>query len=212
MTSSASRLPGFAGHAAVITLFEVDRAAVLAGEQVTVRWRTEHAGTIRITPPDGFPIDLDAGSGSGSHQFVAARTGMIRAMAYGRAGPPAEAGCPIAVFELPALVPVPVPEPSEASMPVFARTPLPFLDRSALGSALLTASSGHRSLAISPAGRGEGRPAWTTTPARFLSVMPSRSPGRPARPIDLRAVFVRWIGGWQVMRRRNGPMRQGEQR
>lgn len=161
------------GRPAVITAFELDRSAVLAGEPVTVHWRTENAGTVRITPPDGFPVDLDARSGSGAHRIVVRNSGIVMVTAWGADGKPVEAARPVAVFAMPDTVEVPVPGLRETPMPGLVRTPIGVLARSA-GFVRGEPFAGVRGPRV--------RPAWAVPPVELMSVAPVRSPGRVTPP------------------------------
>jgi hypothetical protein len=186
-------------RAAAITLFELDRVAVLAGELVLVRWRTENAVTMRVMVPDGHYLDFDASSGAGAHQMVITRTGMVSAAAYGWAGPPATAGQPVAVFEIPRTTSVPVPDLGAVPMPIFGRTHVPALDRTGLAAALASRAP----LSVTRTARVDRRvPPFAAPPVELLTIAAARSAERPApntggwwsrvadRPFDLVGLFT----------------------
>lgn len=209
------------GRAPNFTHFEVSPAAVLAGEPVTVHWRTENAGSVIISTPDGFSVEFDARGDTGSYEFVAPRSGMVSGTAHGWFGEPARVSRPLAQFQLPTTIDVPIPGFPAKQLPLFGRTSLPVVDRSPVLAALLVTEPG-RELRTTPVAAGRGGAPVATTRPPALAIAPVRSatqlaPRRawswfslrqgPRQPVDLAALFTRRLfprramPSWLVRRR-----------
>ncbi|GGS54746.1 hypothetical protein [Actinokineospora fastidiosa] len=156
------------GPRAVITALDLDRTAVLAGESVTVGWRTRGASLICITRPDGDTVELDARSGRGSYRFTATMTGAVRAVAYDRSDASPEWVRPVAVFELPETVAVGIPDLRNIPMPVFGRTGPVIPDANGVAAAFLAA-----------------RPRDLRLGQRMETLIASGPPGVPPPPLGL---------------------------
>lgn len=206
--SMASQPSSAPEHAAIINHFELDRVVVRIGEPVTVQWTTANAATIRITLPDGDSVDLDARTGAGSYAFTVTCAGMVRASAYGWVGTPARASQLVGVFTDPEQVLVPIPDLQNAPMPVFGRTNLPMMDRSAILAALQVTTPERLR-----------RSVWTVPPRISLSRSAPRifqSPGpswlslgnRSGQPVNLAGLFMphragpRKLPRWLIRRQR----------
>lgn len=203
------------GRAPYFSHFEVRPTAVLAGEPVTVHWRTENAGTVIISTPDGLSVEFDARGNTGSHEFVATRTGMVFGTALGWFGEPARACWPVARFQLPTTIDVPLPGFPAKQMSMFGRTTLPNVDRSPVLATLLVAGT-------TPVAASRGGHSVTTVRPPALSLAPVRSTTRltsrrtrswfslregTRQPVDLAALFTRRLiprramPSWLVRRR-----------
>jgi len=185
---------------------ELDRAAVLAGESVVVRWKTENASEVVLSLPDGMTYEFDARAGTGTFRFVVTTSGAVVATAYGW-GPPITTLREVAVFELPQQVPVPMPDLTGAPSPTFGRAGFRLVDSSGLAPALV--SRGRSVLDLAPIDRAGAppRPGWAAPPTGLMSVVPDRGPRRPRW-----AGHTRWltpVPRWRVLRRLGNRLLRG---
>lgn len=215
------------GRVPYFSHFEVRPPAVLAGEPVTVHWRTENAGSVIISTPDGLSVEFDARGNTGSYEFVAHRTGMVFGTAFGWFGEPARACCPVARFQLPTTIDVPVPGFPAKQLSIFGRVTVPVVDRSPVLAAL-HATEPSREIRTTPLAPTRNVPAVPTSRPPTLSITPVRSATRPTpgqarswfslrhgarQPVDLVALFTRRLfprramPSWLVRRRHRGGAR-----
>ncbi|MCP2167287.1 hypothetical protein [Goodfellowiella coeruleoviolacea] len=192
---------------AVITLFELDRAAVLAGEPVWLHWRTENAGTLVVTTPDGMTAELDARAGHGTFRVTVTGTGAITGTAHGPRGATPTVTRPVAVFRPAEATAVPIPDLSRVGLRMAPRTPVPAVDRSGIVAALLARGPGARSIAVRPVEhlveRSVERPhrrAWLAPPAGLGVITPAR-PVPTTRPPRHLAPFGAGPAGRGLLRR-----------
>ncbi|SDM15776.1 hypothetical protein SAMN04488074_117101 [Lentzea albidocapillata subsp. violacea] len=189
--SMPSALPRF-------TEMQLDRVALLAGESVVARWKTENASDVVVSLPDGMVYEFDAARGPGEFRFVVTTSGAVTATAYG-SGAPVTVVREVAVFEPPEFVPVPMPGLTDAPMPLFGRTGLRLVGATGLAPALV--ARGRSVLDLAPLERATAppRPGWATPPTGLTSVVPQRAPRRPRW-----AGHTRWltpVPRWPVLRR-----------
>lgn len=173
---------------AVITLFELDRVAVLAGETVVLSWRAEHATTLVVTTPDGMSVDLDARRGHGTFRISVPHTGAVTGTAHGPRGATPTVTRAVAVFELPETVDVPIPDVTGVHVPMAARTPVPAVDRSGIAAALIAAGPPVRPITVAPVERFDRR-TWLAPPPGLGVITPVRPVTTSRAPRHLARLF-----------------------